>query len=144
MQNWVLEIWQDKENFQDMEISRTWKAVMGPWMGSLGALFVSEDWRLRLFWLYGLVDRPSERLYVRNIPLSGCMERCSCYIPFYSQQWMAWHRKTCALATSPEELSPYGIPWQGPPGPWVFQTTELPGVSPRPKKYPSITGRLIT
>ena len=27
----------------------------------------------------GLVDIPSNRLYVRNITLSGCMDRFSCY-----------------------------------------------------------------
>ena len=29
-------------------------------------------------------------------------------------------------------------------GPENFQTTELPGASPRPKQYTTITGRLIT
>ena len=41
----------------------------------LGASFVLVDWQVMLFWLFGLVDRPSDRLYVRTIPLSGCMDR---------------------------------------------------------------------
>ena len=40
---------------------------------------------MRVFCLSGLVDRPSDRLYVRNIPMSGYMERLSHYIPFYSK-----------------------------------------------------------
>ena len=34
---------------------------------------------MRVFWSSGLVDRPSDRLYVRTIPLSGCMDRRSRY-----------------------------------------------------------------
>ena len=34
---------------------------------------------MRVFWLSGLVDRPSDRLYVHTIPLSGCTERRSRY-----------------------------------------------------------------
>ena len=49
--------------------------VMGTRSGSLGALFVLADWQLRVFWSFGLIDRPSDRLYVRTIPLSGCMDR---------------------------------------------------------------------
>ena len=47
--------------------------------GSLGVLFVLEDWQVRVFWLSGLVDRPSDRLCIHTIPLSGCMERRSRY-----------------------------------------------------------------
>ena len=92
----------------------------GPWRGSLGVFFVSADWWVRLFWSFGLTDRLSDHLYVRTIPLSGCIDRRSRYTPFYSQAWLACHRKTCALSASPEELFPYGSPWWGPPGPWTF------------------------
>ena len=94
--------------------------VTGPWSGYLGASFVSANWGVRVFWSSGLVDRPSDRIYVRTITLSGCMGRRSRYIPFYYQSWLAWHRKTFDLAASPEELSPYGIPRRGTPGPWTF------------------------
>ena len=53
------------------------EGVMGPWRGSLGASIESADWRVRVFWSYGLVDRPSDRLYVHTIPMSGCMDRHS-------------------------------------------------------------------
>ena len=33
----------------------------------------------------GLVDRPSDRLFIRTIPMSGCMYRRSCYTHFYSK-----------------------------------------------------------
>ena len=36
-------------------------------------------------------------------------------------------------AVSPEEIPPYSSSRRGPPGPWKFQTTELPGLSPRLK-----------
>ena len=52
---------------------------------SLGALFVSADWRVRVFWSSVLVDKPSDSMYVRTIPLSGCIYRRSHYIPFSSQ-----------------------------------------------------------
>ena len=34
---------------------------------------------MRVFWLSGLVDIPSDRMYVRTIHLSRCMDRCSRY-----------------------------------------------------------------
>ena len=53
---------------------------MGPIRGgSLGASFVSADWRVRVFWSSGLVDRPYDCLYVRTIPLFGCMNISSRY-----------------------------------------------------------------
>ena len=107
--------------------------VTGTRRGSLGTLFVLADWQVRVFWSSGLVDRPSDLLYIRTIFLSEWMDRISRYIPFYSQAWMACHMKNCALAASPKELFPYGIPRQEPPGPWKFQTTELPRASPIPK-----------
>ena len=44
----------------------------------MGALFLPTGWRLRVFGPSGFVDRPSEHIYVRTIPLSGCMDRCYC------------------------------------------------------------------
>ena len=49
--------------------------VTGTWRGSLGASFVLAGWRVRVLWSYGLLDRPSDCLYVRTISLSGYMER---------------------------------------------------------------------
>ena len=43
--------------------------------GSLGELSVAAGWRVMVFWLYDFVDRPSDHLCVRTIPLSGCMDR---------------------------------------------------------------------
>ena len=77
-------------------------------------------WRVRVFWSSSLVYRPSDKLHVCTIPLSGCMDRRSCYIPFYYQVWLAWYSKTCTLAASPEELSPCSIPCRVSPGPWTF------------------------
>ena len=34
---------------------------------------------MRLLWLYGIVDRLFERMYVCTIPLYGCMDRRSRY-----------------------------------------------------------------
>ena len=39
----------------------------------LGASFVATDWRVRVFGPPGLLDRLSDRMYVHNIPISGCM-----------------------------------------------------------------------
>ena len=110
---------------------------MGPWIGYLGASFVSSDWQVRVFWLSGLIDGPSDRLYVRTITLLGCMERRSHYIPFPSQAWMACHRKTCALSASPEELPPYIIPHWGPPGTWTFSDDWTAWGFPHTKKVSS-------
>ena len=33
------------------------------------------EWQVRLFGTSGLIDRPSDHLSVRTIPLSGCMDR---------------------------------------------------------------------
>ena len=49
--------------------------VTGTRRGSLGASLVSEDWRVRVFWSSGLLDRLYDSLYVRNITLSGCIGR---------------------------------------------------------------------
>ena len=35
---------------------------------------------MKAFWLSGILDRPSDRLYVRTISLFGCMDRRSYYI----------------------------------------------------------------
>ena len=66
--------------------------VTGPRRGSLGELFVLVDWRVRVFWSSGLVDRPPDCLYVGTFPLPGCMDRRSCYIPLSSQVWLAYYR----------------------------------------------------
>ena len=54
--------------------------VARPRSGSLGALFVPVDFRIRLFASSGLTDRPSEGLSIQTIPLSGYMYRRSRYI----------------------------------------------------------------
>ena len=41
--------------------------------------FVLSDWRVRMLWSSSLVYILSDCLYVRNIPLYGCMDRRSCY-----------------------------------------------------------------
>ena len=53
--------------------------------GSLWALFVASDWRVRVFVMSVLVDRPSGHLYVHTTPLSGYIDRRYHYIPFPSQ-----------------------------------------------------------
>ena len=53
--------------------------------GPRGSCSYLADWQVRVFWLSGLVDRPSYRLYVSTITLYGCMNRLSRYTPFYSQ-----------------------------------------------------------
>ena len=108
--------------------------VTGPWSGSLGASFVSADWRVRVFWSSGVVNRPSEHLYVYTIPLYRCIDRSPHYTPFYSQAWLACHSKTCDLAASPEELSSYGSPRWGPPGPWTFSDNWTAWGIPHTKK----------
>ena len=59
--------------------------VTGLRSGSWGALLVPADWQVRVFGLFGIVDRPSERLYIHNIPLYVYMDRLSCRIPFSPQ-----------------------------------------------------------
>ena len=39
-----------------------------------GGLFVTSDWRVRLFRSFGIIDRPSDYLSVWKIPLFGCMD----------------------------------------------------------------------
>ena len=67
---------------RSVESGRVWTGfhVTGLWRGFLGALFVSADWQVRVFWSSGIVYRPSDRLYVRTIPLSVCMDRRSSYM----------------------------------------------------------------
>ena len=99
---------------------------------------------MRVFWSPDIVDRPYNRMYVRTIPLSVCMDRRSIYIPLSSQALLACHRKTCALGASSEEISPQVSPAGYYQGPELFQINELPVVSLRPKKYPPRTGRITT
>ena len=54
--------------------------VMRLGSGSMGVLFVVADWRVRVFGSSSLVDIPSDHLYVRSIPLYGCMYRRYYYI----------------------------------------------------------------
>ena len=51
----------------------------------MGVPLLVEDWCLRVFVCYGLVDIPPGRLYVNTIFLPGCMDRCSRYTPFSDQ-----------------------------------------------------------
>ena len=67
-------------------------SVTGLLIGSVGESFILSDWRVRVFWSSGIVDIPSDRLYVRTIPLSGCMDRRSRYIPFSSQVLLDYYR----------------------------------------------------
>ena len=60
------------------------KDVMGPSRRSQGYLFVFLDWQVRLFGPSGIVDWTTDHMYVRTIPLYGCMYRYSLCIPFYS------------------------------------------------------------
>ena len=61
----------------DVGVDVVWAGfhVTGPRSGSLGASFVSADLKVRVLWSSGIVDRPSDRFYVRTITLSGCMEK---------------------------------------------------------------------
>ena len=50
-----------------------------------------------MLWLSGIVDRPSDRLHVRTIPLSGCMDRLSVtgglfsyFLTIYQEQQMRY------------------------------------------------------
>ena len=52
---------------------------MGLLIGSLRASLLMTYCQVRVFGSSGLVDIPSERLYVRTIPIYGCMDRCSSY-----------------------------------------------------------------
>ena len=64
----------------DMGRVRSGLHVTGPRSRSLEASFVPVDWRVRVFGPSVIVNIPSDRLYVRNIPLYGCMVICSRYI----------------------------------------------------------------
>ena len=66
--------------------------VTGTLSGSLGGFLVLEDWQVRVFGKSGIVDRPSDRLYVRTIPQYGYMNRRYRYIPYYSRAIMAHYR----------------------------------------------------
>ena len=51
---------------------------------------------MSVFWLSGLVDRPSDCMYVHTIPLSGCMDRRSQYNMGNIQliHWCHWNMQT--------------------------------------------------
>ena len=40
-----------------------------------GRRLYRQIWRLRVFLSSGIIDRPFDYLFVRTIPLSGCMDR---------------------------------------------------------------------
>ena len=63
--------------------SRSGFHVTGPWSRYLGASLIPVDWQVGLFGPSGILDRPYECLYICTIPLSGCMDRHSNYIPGY-------------------------------------------------------------
>ena len=121
--------------------------VTGPWRGSLGASLVSADSRVRVFWLSGLVDRPSERLYVHTYVILLCMGALK-DAPFSSPLLLShdWpHTGKPALYLPLLNNYPLtAVPVRYHQVPENFQTTELPGESPRLKQYPPRTGRLIT
>ena len=60
-----------------MSVKRAGFHVTGPLNGSLGASFVAADFQVRVLNPFGLVDGPSDCLYVHIIPLTGCMDRRS-------------------------------------------------------------------
>ena len=86
---------------------------------------------MRVFELYGIIDRPSDHIYVRTIPMYGCMEICPHYIPFSYQVRLACHRKTCALDASP--LKNYTLtsdPSGDHPGTEIFRLLNCLGYPP--------------
>ena len=83
-------------------------------------------------------------MYIRTINVSGCTDRLSRYTPLYSKSKMPAIEKP-ALYLNPLNNHPITeAPAGDHQGPEPFQTTELPGASPRPKKHPPIDGRIIT
>ena len=64
---------------RSVSVKRAGLHVMGLWIRSLGASFAPADWQMRVFWLSGIVDIPSDHLYVRTIHMSGCIDRRSRY-----------------------------------------------------------------
>ena len=64
--------------------------------------------------------------------------------PLFLSEFTVLLQVNLRAAASPKELSPYGSPAGYHQGFELFHTTELPGKSPRPKRYPSRTGSLIT
>ena len=68
---------------RSVSVKRAGFHVMGPWSGSLEELFVALDWQLRVFWLSGIINIPSDHIYACTIPLYRCMERRSYYTLSY-------------------------------------------------------------
>ena len=48
--------------------------VTGLQRGSLGALFISKDWQVKVLWSSGIVYRLFDRLYIRTIPLGAYID----------------------------------------------------------------------
>ena len=61
-------------------ISINTRHITGPWTGSLGGVVCTSRFcQVGVFVPYGLVNRPSECLSIRTIPLSRWMDRLSRY-----------------------------------------------------------------
>ena len=56
---------------------------MGLRNGSLDESFVTADWIVNVYELFGILDGPSDHLPVQTIPIYGCMDRRSCYSHAY-------------------------------------------------------------
>ena len=98
---------------------------------------------MRVLGSSSIVYGPYDFMSIWTILLSSFMCRCSHYIHFSSQACVSCHSKTCALSTSLEKYILMAAPAGDYQGPDNFHMTELPGASPRQKKYPPITGRII-
>ena len=83
---------------RSVSVKRAGFHLMGSWSRSLRVSFVSADWRLGVFCLSGLVDRPSNLLYLRNIPLSGCMGRRSHYSHLFSLEVRVFINKSVGFS----------------------------------------------
>ena len=68
-----------RKHRHSVSLRRSGFYVKGPWRVSQGASFVLKDWKVRVLWLFGIVDRPSKHIYVRTITMSGCVDRRSRY-----------------------------------------------------------------
>ena len=64
---------------QSVLVKRSGFHVTGPKKGSRGMLLVLADWQVRVFWSSGIIDTPSDRMYLHNISLYGCIDRHYCY-----------------------------------------------------------------
>ena len=86
----------------------------------------------------------SGQLYILPIPLSRYMERRSIYTPFFILSMNVHFQDSCKHHNSLNNYTLTASPAGNHQGPEMFQTTELPGVSLKPKKGTPRTWRLIT